>query len=201
MEARMTIMTQLEDLEAVIAGGRVPGTARTLVNLEKATKLIDEMKAELPTQINEAEGIVRQKEAIIKQAELEARRIRAYADEEATTIRQLAEEQSSTLLTSSQAESRKMVENTEITRVANEKAAETGTDAEKRAAKMIDDAENRVNGILNDANSQADQRRRGADNYAREVLFALEERVADTLGQVRGGIDLLDARPTANVAD
>jgi hypothetical protein len=197
----MTIMTQLEDLEAMIAKGRVPGTARTLVNLERAIEVITEMKDEMPTQINEAEGIVRQKEAIIKQAELEARRIRAYADEEATTIRQLAEEQSSTLLAASQAEAHRMIENTEITRVALENAAETAAEAEKRAGNMIDNAENRVNGILNEANTQADQRRRGADNYAREVLFALEERVADTLGQVRGGIDLLDARPTANVAD
>ena len=197
----MTIMTQLEDLEAIIAGGRVPGTARTLMNLSKVKKLIDEMKDELPTQINEAEGIVRQQEAIIKQAELEARRIRAYADDEATTIRQLAEEQSNTLLTASQAEARKMIENTEITRVANEKAAETEAESEKSARNLIDDAENRVNAILNEANTQADERRKGADSYAREVLFALEERVADTLGQVRGGIDLLNARPTANVAD
>ena len=197
----MTIMTQLEDLEAMITGGRVPGTARTLLNLAKVTTVINEVKAELPTQINEAEGIVRQKEAIIKQAELEARRIRAYADEEATTIRQLAEEQSSTLLTSSQAEAHRMVENTEITRVATENAAATESEAGTRAGEMIDDAENRVNGILNEANTQADQRRKGADNYVREVLFALEERVADTLGQVRGGIDLLDARPAVNVAD
>lgn len=197
----MTLMSQLEDLEATIAKGRVPGTARTLVNLEKVTALITEMKDEMPTQINEAEGIVRQKEAIIKQAELEARRIRAYADEEATTIRQLAEEQSNTLLTTSQEEARKMIQDTEITRVARENAAETEADAKKQASKLINDAENRVNGILNEANTQADQRRKGADNYAREVLFALEERVADTLGQVRGGIELLDARPTANVAD
>ena len=197
----MTIMTQLEELEAMITGGRVPGTARTLLNLAKVTTVINEVKAELPTQINEAEGIVRQKEAIIKQAELEARRIRAYADEEATTIRQLAEEQSSTLLTSSQAEAHRMVENTEITRVATENAAAPESEARTRTGEMIDDAENRVNGILNEANTQADQRRKGADNYVREVLFALEERVADTLGQVRGGIDLLDARPAVNVAD
>ncbi|MDA1278575.1 MAG: hypothetical protein O3B95_00820 [Chloroflexi bacterium] len=197
----MTLMSQLEDLEAMVAGGRVPGTARTLVNLEKITAIIKDMKGDLPTQMNEAEGIVRQKDAIIKQAELEARRIRAYADEEATTIRQLAEEQSNTLLTTSQAESRKMVEATEITRLANENALDIQGDAEKRASRIIDDAENRVNGILNEAETQADQRRRGADNYAREVLFTLEERIADTLGQVRGGIDLLDARPTAIVAD
>jgi len=197
----MTLMSQLEDLEAMIVKGRVPGTARTLVNLDKITAVIAEMKAEMPTQINEAEGVVRQKDAIIKQAELESRRIRAYADEEATTIRQLAEEQSNTLLTTSQEEARAMIQETEITRVANEEAVVIEADAQKRASRLIDDGESRVNGILNDAETSADSRRKGADNYAREVLFTLEERVADTLGQVRGGIDLLDARPVANVAD
>lgn len=201
MEAVMTLMSQLEDLEAMIVKGRVPGTARTLVNLDKITAVIAEMKGEMPTQINEAEGVVRQKDAIIKQAELESRRIRAYADEEATTIRQLAEEQSNTLLTTSQEEARAMIQETEITRVANEEAVVIEADAQKRASRLIDDGESRVNGILNDAETSADSRRKGADNYAREVLFTLEERVADTLGQVRGGIDLLDARPVANVAD
>jgi len=54
---------------------------------------------------------------------------------------------------------------------------------------------------LNEAETSAESRRKGADNYAREILFTLEERIADTLGQVRGGIDLLDARPTVNAAD
>ncbi|HJP28550.1 MAG TPA: hypothetical protein QF694_07045 [Dehalococcoidia bacterium] len=197
----MTLMSQLEDLKAMIVKGRVPGTARSLVNLEKITSAINEMKEEMPTQMNEAEGVVRQKDAIIKQAELEARRIRAYADEEATTIRQLAEEQSNTLLTTSQEEAQKMIQETEITRMANEQATEIETDAQTLAGKLIDDAESKVNGILNEAETSAESRRKGADNYAREVLFTLEERVADTLGQVRGGIDLLDARPTANVAD
>ena len=197
----MTLMSQLEDLEAIIVKGRVPGTARTLVNLEKITAAIAEMKGEMPTQINEAEGVVRQKDAIIKQAELEARRIRAYADEEATTIRQLAEEQSNTLLTTSQEEATKMVQETEITRVANEKATETDADAQNRAGKLIDDAENRVNGILHEAETAADARRKGADKYAQEILFSLDERIAQTLAQVRGGLDLLDARPTEAVAD
>ena len=197
----MTLMSQLEDLEAMIVKGRVPGTARTLGNLEKITAAITDMKSDMPTQMSEAEGVVRQKDAIIKQAELEARRIRAYADEEATTIRQLAEEQSNTLLTTSQEEAHKMVQDTEITRVANEQATETDADAQRRAGKLIDDAETSVNGILKEAETSAVSRRKGADNYAREVLFTLEERIADTLGQVRGGIDLLDARPTANVAD
>jgi vacuolar-type H+-ATPase subunit H len=194
-------MSQLEDLEAIIVKGRVPGTARTLVNLEKITAAINEMKDEMPTQMNEAEGVVRQKDAIIKQAELEARRIRAYADEEATTIRQLAEEQSNTLLTTSQEEARRMVQENEITRVALEEATEIEADAQRRARTLIDDAETSVNNIVNEAETTSDQRRKDADRYAREVLFTLEERIADMLGQVRGGLDLLGARPTANVAD
>ena len=83
----MTLMSQLEDLEAMIVKGRVPGTARTLGNLEKITAAITEMKSDMPTQMSEAEGVVRQKDAIIKQAELEARRIRAYADDEFFSLR------------------------------------------------------------------------------------------------------------------
>lgn len=197
----MTLMAQLENLETMIVKGRVPGTARTLVNQQKISTLLNEMKKNLPDEITEAEGVVRQKDAIIKQAEIEARRIRAYADEEATTIRQLAEEQSNTLLTTSQEEARKMIQDTEISRKANENAIEIESVANTRAGKLIDDAESRVNTILHDAGISAGERRKGADNYAREVLFTLEERIADTLGQVRGGIDLLDARPTADVAD
>lgn len=197
----MTLMSQLEDLEAMIVKGRVPGTARTLGNLEKITAAITEMKSDMPTQMSEAEGVVRQKDAIIKQAELEARRIRAYADEEATTIRQLAEEQSNTLLTTSQEEAQNMISETEITRVATKQAIEIETDAQARATRLIDDAENNANDILKEAETSATARHKGADNYAREVLFTLEERIADTLGQVRGGIDLLDARPSEKVAD
>ena len=197
----MTLMAQLENLETMMVKGRVPGTARTLVNQQKISALINEMKKNLPDEITEAESVVRQKDAIIKQAEIEARRIRAYADEEATTIRQLAEEQSNTLLTTSQEEAKKMIQDTEITRKANENAIDIESVANSRAGKVVDDAESRVNTILHDAGISAEERRKGADNYAREVLFTLEERIADTLGQVRGGIDLLDARPTAAVAD
>tara|TARA_Y100001936_G_C16070715_1_gene670350 strand:+ start:551 stop:1156 length:606 start_codon:yes stop_codon:yes gene_type:complete len=201
MEAKMTLMSQLEDLEAMIGKGRVPGTARTFVNLDKISESIDRIKAEMPSQIEEAEGVVRQKDAIIKQAEVESRRIRAYADEEATTIRQIAEEQSNALINTSQEKARQMIDETEITRAAKENASSIEADAEKHASNLITEAETRVNNILNEAETSAEQRRKGADNYAREVLFTLEERIADTLGQVRGGIDLLDARPTTNVAD
>ncbi len=196
----MSMIDHVEKIESMVTSGRVPGTARSLVNLERITEVLSEMRADVPEQINEAQAVLRQKEAVLKQAEMEARRIRGYADEEATTIRQLAEEQSSSMLETSREEARKMVEASEVTKASHERANEIIQEAEAKAAQMIADAKQSVNGIIADAEQQAEERRKGADNYAREVLFSLEERIADTLGQVRGGIDLLDSRSLA-VAD
>ena len=110
----MTMLDQLEKLENLVAGGRVPGTSRCLVNVDKFMGVLEEIRGELPEEIREAQGVIRQKEGIIKQAELEARRIRAYADDEATTIRQMAEEQSTSALESAREQAHSMIQETEV---------------------------------------------------------------------------------------
>ena len=187
----MSIGQHLDKIEEMVTAGRVRGTARTLVNLDAINEALKEARGSMPDYIKEAEAVLRQKEAIIKQAELEARRIRTYADEEATTIRQLAEEQSNASLTSAREQSHKMIDKTEVVKVSEVKAEEIIQAAEKKAAGMIAKGEARVNSIISASEMEADERRQGADNYAREVLFGLEERIADTLGQVRTGIDTL----------
>jgi hypothetical protein len=197
MEAKMASMDHIAKLEEMLHGGRVPGTARTLVNLEKVGEVLVELKRELPSQVNDAQAILRQKEAILKQAELEARRIRAYADEEATTIRQLAEEQSKSQIATARDEAEGMLTQSEIVQAAHTRAKEIEQEAQERANKIVSEAQGKLNQILAGAEKEANERRRGADNYAREVLFMLEEKIADTLGQVRAGIDLLDSKNVA----
>ena len=187
----MSIGQHLDNIESMVTSGRVRGTARTLVNIEAITEALNEARGSMPDYIKEAEAVLRQKEAILKQAELEARRIRTYADEEATTIRQLAEEQTNASLTSAREQSRKMIDQAEVIKMSEEEAEVIIQKAEKRAAAIIAKGEARVNGIISASEMEADERRKGADNYAREVLFGLEERIADTLGQVRTGIDTL----------
>jgi len=191
----MTMLDQLEKLENLVAGGRVPGTSRCLVNIDKFMAALEEMRGDLPEEVREAQGVVRQKEGIIKQAELEARRIRAYADDEATTIRQMAEEQSTSALESAREQAHSMIQETEVVKAAEEQALQIVAQAGEEAAAKIEEADRRLNAILSEAEEAAESRRKGADAYAREVLFNLEERVADTLGQVRQGIDLLDRTP------
>ncbi len=197
MEANMASMDHIAKLEEMLSGGRVPGTARTLVNLEKVSEVLEELKNELPSQVNDAQTVLRQKDAILKQAELEARRIRAYADEEATTIRSLAEEQSQSQIETARNEAQSMLSDTEVVKASEDKAKEIEAEAQERAAKIVAEAQTKLNQVLAGAEDDAAQRRRGADNYAREVLFMLEEKIADTLGQVRSGIDVLDAQNMA----
>ena len=55
----------------------------------------------------------------------------------------------------------------------------------------MQDAQRRAYKILEEADTEASVRRDGADQYAREKLFDLEERLSELLGQVRRGIDSL----------
>jgi len=190
----MSMMDQVEKLEAMLTSGRVPGTSRTLVNVDRVSEVVVALKGELPGQVNDAEAVLRQKEGIIKQAELEARRLRAYADEEATTIRRLAEEQSNEQLENARRQAREMVEETSIVKASHQRAEEIEAEGRRKGERSIIEAQAKVNQIIANAEKEAEERRKGADAYAREVLFALEERIAEQLGQVRSGIDLLDSR-------
>lgn len=189
----MDILEHFEQLEKLVAGGRVPGTSRCLVNIDKLNESMAAIKASLPTEMEDAQSIVRQKESVIKQAELEARRIRAYADEEATTIRETAEERAKAATESAEQQARRMIDVTEVHRAAEIRAAEIVAEADAEAQTRLDNAEVQIAHLKKQAETEAESRKRDADDYAREVLFNLEQRVAETLGQVRMGIDVLDA--------
>ena len=94
-----------------------------------------------------------------------------------------------------------MITNTEIVIASKNAAQEIEDKANKEAESIIEQGKNEANSIINDAEIKSEDRRKGADNYAREILFSLEEKIADTLGQVRGGIDILDVRKETSVVD
>ncbi|HCV27156.1 MAG TPA: hypothetical protein QGI07_06825 [Dehalococcoidia bacterium] len=201
----MSLEQHLDTLESLVASGRVPATSRTLINLKAFNEAIGQIRAELPEELNESQAIIRQKESVIKTAEIEARRIRAYADEEATTIRETAEEKATIAIDNASEKAAKMVQQTEVTAEAARKASEIIAEAEARAVSIIEAAdssaaqkteatENRVGMMMIDAETDAGSRRDGADEYASEVLFNLEQHVSGVLGKVRAGLDLLEAR-------
>ena len=66
------------------------------------------------------------------------------------------------------------------------------SEAQGESERIVVEAQHKSSKLLEDSENLAKDRRDGADNYAREILFALEERISTILGQVRSGLDLLD---------
>jgi cell division septum initiation protein DivIVA len=70
-------------------------------------------------------------------------------------------------------------------------------EAQKQSNKLMEEAQGKAQRILDTADSDADTRRTSADQYSQEVLYKLEQEVAELLGTVRNGIEVLESRQSA----
>ncbi len=178
----MDILQITEELETLLQTGvRVPGfRKKVLVDIDQLAMLGDELRRAVPADIQEAQEILRQKESIVNQAYLEAQRVRDDAAREVHEIRTVAQE-----------EHHLKVDETEVVRAAEAKAQQIKDEAMMESALILQDTQRRAHEIQSESESLANNRRDGADAYAREVLSNLEEQLADSLAQIRRGIDTL----------
>jgi len=135
----------------------------------------------------EAKEILKQKEAIINQSQHEARRIKEGAEQEAIAMTATARQ-----------EHESSVDETEIVKSAELKAEEINQQALQESQQIVQEAQRRAYAMVDEADMSANSRRKGADQYARESLFNLEERLAGQLGEVRRGIDALGIEVETN---
>ena len=157
---------------------RVPGFRRkVMVEADQFARVISQLRTAMPADVQEAQEILRQKDSILNQAYLEAQRVKATIEEEAAAV------SDSTVLAA-----------------AEERAAEIAEQAMGEAEDMIQDAQRRAYRIVSEAEDIAASRREGADQYASEVLFSLEEQMSEVLGQIRRGIDTLRPEVTSTAA-
>jgi thiol:disulfide interchange protein len=186
----MDIVEIAEELEALHrTGTRVPGFRRkVLVDIDRLSQVSDELREAVPASMREADEVLKQKESIINQAYLESQRIKGAADQEA-----------SAKTTAAQQAHDSKVEESEVYKTALEKVQELEDQAMVKAQEIIQDAQKKAYRIMNETDSVAGTLRDGADRYAREVLFNLEEQIAASLGQVRAGIDRLGEDSTDEV--
>jgi cell division septum initiation protein DivIVA len=90
---------------------------------------------------------------------------------------------------------------------ANQEAERIVARARDQAAQLIDEqglteaAEVESARIIAEADGDADATRRGADDYAADVLLRLEAEVSRVLGQIERGIDALGVREEAPATD
>ena len=179
------IVQELQSI--VVEGTRVPGfRGRVMIDIDRLDTLGRELSNSVPAYIQEAEEIVKQKDSIINQAALEAQRVKSSAEQQAMSLTSEAQE-----------EYQSKVAESEIIKAAEERGEVIKNDAMTEAQNIVQDAHRMAYRIIDEAEALANSRREGADQYAREILFGLEERLADLLGQVRRGIDALNMEVTA----
>ena len=173
----------VEELQTLVdTGTRVPGFRRkVLIDVDRLDALGEELKTSIPVYIQEAEEVLKQKESILNQAALEAQRIKSSADQEAHAVTSAADETHQS-----------KVGESEVVKASEERADGIKDEAMTEAQQIVQDAQRRAYRMVDEAEATANNRREGADQYAREILFSLEERLAEVLGQVRRGIDALN---------
>ena len=177
----MDVLHIAEELQSLAdTGTRVPGFRKKMVDVDRLIGLAEEIRRSIPANIQEAEEVLRQKDSILNQTYLEAKRIKTSAEQEAAALAAAA-----------QREHHARVDESEILKTAEAKGQEINDEAMMEAHQVVQDAQKRANRIVDESENVAHSRKEGADQYAAEVLYNLEERLAEQLGQVRRGIDAL----------
>ena len=178
----MNIHELLSDLNELLEStNKVPGIRnKVFVDYEKLTNFSAKMKTSISDNIEEAEEIVKQKESIIKQAQLESYRVKNATEVEVQELMNAAEMQK-----------KELVQESEIVKSANQEAIRIKNDLQNECEEMKKMAEMESSSIMEQAELFASERKEGANQYAKETLFELEERFSKMLGQVRKGLDSL----------
>lgn len=83
----MGVRDTLEKIESMVAGAKnVPFTGRIMINDNDLVHYVEELRRDLPKELEKAEVIMKQRDEIIADAQREAERIRKRAREYATQI-------------------------------------------------------------------------------------------------------------------
>ncbi len=188
----MDIVQIVGELESITQSAtRVPGLRkRVMVDVDRLKQVTGDIQNSIPSDILEAKEILKQKDSIINQSQLEARRVKDAAEKESLALTAAAEQEQAS-----------RVDETEIVKASEAKAEEVNQNALQEAQQIVQDAQRRAYRITDEAERAAADRREGSDQYARETLFDLEERLSGMTAQIRRGIDALgvetEARSTA----
>jgi len=200
----MNSVEMIEQLKSMITSTtRVPGLKnRGMIDLDSLMDLIDELQNHLPIEIQESNEILKQKESIVKSAMMESSRIRDEVQKEMDTKREDAQKIVDEMMVKSNEEYELKISHSEVimeaTKRAEELTKETENEsnqlklnAENNAKKTTEEARKKENQILMAAEKSSREKKDGSDQYAREVLFNLEEKLSSQLNQIRLGIDSL----------
>ena len=171
--------------ELVLDSPRIPLSNRTLIDEDRLLEQLDAIRLALPMVLQEATGVVQEKDAIFREAEKYAQDIIASAEQRAGQI----------------------LDETSLVRQAELEAAQTRQQLQQECEILRDELLAEMEQIKRQAQQEADDMRQmaiaecqeiqqGADDYADRVLSNMERQLLDMVSVVRNGRQQLQGEPS-----
>ena len=184
----MSITEKLNNISEYLSSSKkVMG--KSVIDVEKIKEMLEEVRGNLPRELEQSEVIISQKESILNDASEEAEKLTAETSQHCEN-----------LLAEAQSRADEIVSKDEIVAVAEKRADEIVSQAEKTKEDTTEVVEHNKNEIMSRASAMQEesenyssQRRKDADQYAKEVLFSLEERLSLSLAQFRKGLETMES--------
>lgn len=166
----MEMLAMLKELEEHLINGKQIGPVLYHLNRDECCILVQKIRASLPEEMRSARAVSSDKSRILSDAEEEAAATIRNARAEADNIREGAKRDADQILDEAHAQQTRMISESETTKIARAQAAEIVQSAEEEARLM----------------------KRGAKDYAHEVLSNLATTIGNAAAQVQNGKDALN---------
>ena len=156
----MDISNVIDKLDALVnTSSKVPTSRNRIVDADKLMELIEQLRLSIPQDIRAAQEVIERKDAILNQAQVDARRTRGEAEDEYRT----------------------RLDQNELMVSARHKSEEILADAERRSGDMVQRAEVESRSSHADADAYAVQTLRNLEREMSLVLGSVRKGL-DSLG-------------------
>ncbi|MCQ2472150.1 MAG: hypothetical protein MJ147_08950 [Clostridia bacterium] len=189
----MNVQEILDLIEEVLDNGSsIPFSSKIAVDVDAIRSHVNEIRLELPVEIEKAQEIVEHYNSIVKKASTEASVTTSTAHKQADEIVGAAKEKAKGIVGNAEANSkatlaaateqaRKMVGTTEIARLAQEYSDKVRSQAAKDAQTIVKNAEEEAAAIVKDANIKAETVKQNAAEWASNLRQVTTRFVSDIM--------------------
>ena len=150
----MDIINVMDRLEALVnTSSKVPATRSKLVDEEKISELLEQMRLAIPQDMRAAQEVIERKDAILNQAQVDARRVRREAEDEFAT----------------------RLDQNELMAAARKRAEELDQDIERKATRLMEQAVSESRNSRADADAYVVQTLRKLENEMTSVMASVRK--------------------------
>jgi hypothetical protein len=156
----MDIVNIVDRLDALVnTSRRMPGTHSRLVDAEKVMEVVQQLRLAIPQDMRAAQEVIERKDHILSQAQVDAKRLKAQAEDEFRT----------------------RVDQNEIVAVARRNSEQIVEAAERKAARLIEQSESEARRNRAEADAYMIQAMRNLEAELTTVLSTVRKGL-ETLG-------------------